>query len=367
MDFAPEDELKILRSSIRAFAADAVAPRVRIMEETGEMPPEFCGLLAGQGLFGISVPFDCGGTQMTSLERLVMLEEVARVSAATAAWLAVQHTAAAALLETGGPREKKEVLPELAAGRQFAALALVPPPGTPGPPITFRTVLGDSYRLDGQASWCYGAPAAEWFLVEGIAPGQDAALFLLSRSAEGLVTGPATPATGLRGCPAGPVQLAAAYVPPEARLGRRPARAVGDVIAAAHALGFCGIVLGVMQAAMEAGLDFATKRVLYGKPIAGLQSVQFRLAEMYADLEAGRLLAYRTAWLMDRDAACALDMVAAYQFLAGSALRGTRKAVEIFGGYGCLQDFPVERFYRDALTLTSRECPIRLDAFPDGG
>jgi len=366
MNFAHEDELKILRQTVRSFAADVLAPEVRLMEETGEMAPRVLDLLASQGLFGISVPFDYGGTQMTSLERLVTLEEVARVSAATATWLAVQHTAATAVLTTGSARDKEEVLPELARGRQFAALALVPPPGTPGPTITFRSVLGDSYRLDGQASWCFGAPVADWFLVEGVAPGQDVALFLLPRSTEGLLAGPATPATGLRGCPAGPVQLSAACVPPESRLGRRPSRTVGDVVAAAHALGFCGIVLGVMQAAMEAGLDFATKRVLYGKPIAGLQSVQFRLAEMYADLEAGRLLAYRTAWLMDRDEACALDIVAAYQFLSGSALRGTRKAVEIFGGYGCLQDFPVERFYRDALTLTSRECPVRLDTASNG-
>ncbi len=350
MDFAPGSDLKLLRKAIREFAEDIVAPQAGIMEDTGRMPPELPGVLAAQGLFGVCLPFACGGTRMTSLERLVTLEEVARISPAAAVYLAAQHTAAAAVLE--GAREKADILPDLAAGRRTAALALSS--GSPG--LTCRITGDGSHRLDGNTAWCQGDAQPAFFLVEARdAPGVPA-LFILPHPTAGVHYGRLSSA-GLRGSQAGPLVLSAACLPPASRLAGFRAGPAGDPVAAVHVLGFAACALGVMQAALDAGLDFARKRVLYGKAIAHLQAVQFRLADMFADLEAGRLMAYQAASRFDQDKATPLDLYALHRFLKSAAVRNCRKAVEIFGGYGALKDFSAERCLRDAQALAAGGFP----------
>jgi len=353
MDFAADEDVKLLQKAVREFSADVVAPLARDMEKTGRMSPELSGALAAQGLLGISIPPAYGGTRLSSLERLVALEEVARVSPACAAYLAAQHTAAAALFSAGGG---EELLPALAAGRGPAALALPAPAG-----ITWHRTEVGSCRLDGQTAWCQGAARPAWFLVEAWDDSGDPAFFVLSYPATGVELGTALPA-GLRGSQAGPLSLNDAR-PAPVWPGER-ARLTADRIVAVHALGFAATALGLMQAALDAALDFARKRVLYGRPIAQLQSVQFRLADMFADLEAGRLMTYRAAFLFDRDRATPLDLYSLHRYMASAAVRIARKAVEVFGGYGALKDFPVERCLRDAQALSAGGFPVHLACSP---
>ena len=362
MDFAAGDELKLMRKAIREFAQDVVAPLAKVMEKTGRMPPELRAALAAQGLCGISVPFAYGGTQMTSLERLLALKEVAKVSPACAVYLAAQHTAAVAVLEAGGERRKEELLPDLAAGRTTVALGLY---ACPGSPLVFRITDDGSYRLDGRVAWCQGDRQPAWFLLEAQDGAESPALFILPHPTAGVEYGSTTPA-GLRGSQAGPLALSDVYLPPGSRLAGFRTPAAGNPVAAVQSLGFAAAALGVMEAAMDAGRDFARKRVLYGNPIAHLQSVQFRLADMFADLEAARFMTYRAATLFDQDKATPLDLYSLHRFVKNAAVRNSRKAVEIFGGYGALKDFPVERCLRDAQALSAGGFPVRLPGAPAG-
>ena len=115
--------------------------------------------------------------------------------------------------------------------------------------------------------------------------------------------------------------------------------------------GIAGIAVGLMEAALEAALKFANERVLYGKPIANLQAIQFKIADMHADLEASRLMLHRACWLLDQNKRADLEMASAKLFCTEAVLRCTRLSMEIMGGYGCMKEYQVERYLRDAQLL----------------
>jgi alkylation response protein AidB-like acyl-CoA dehydrogenase len=158
---------------------------------------------------------------------------------------------------------------------------------------------------------------------------------------------------GFKGCGTGELIFDNCKVPKENLLGK-PGQGLAIAlkgISEYGRVGIIGVALGIMQASYEAALKFSRERVIYGNPISNLPAVYYRIAEIYADIEASRLLAYRAVWLLDQGKNADVEIAAAKFFVTEAALRCTRKAMDIHGGYGCVKEYAVERYCRDAQLL----------------
>ncbi|MGQ9825126.1 MAG: acyl-CoA dehydrogenase family protein [Desulfotomaculales bacterium] len=358
MNFALTAEQEILRRAVREFAEREVAPRVEEMEKTDEAPLDLIKKMGSQGYLGVAVPAAQGGAGLGHLARLILVEEVGRVSAALAMSLQCLHFGAGCVFAFGNEAQKEKYGRDLAQGKILAAAAITEAGGgsDPGGIATEARAEGDGYLLNGRKVFITNSHIADLAVVVAKTkdePKKEFSAFIVERGTPGFRPGRAEDKIGFRGCVTGELVMENCRVPAENLLG-------GEGKGLAVALkgvseygrtGIAGVALGLMQASLEAALKFAGERVLAGKPIALLPTIQFKIAEIYADLEASRLLAYRAAWLLDRGERADTEIAAAKFFAAEAALRCTRKAMDIHGAYGCMKGFPVERYCRDAQLL----------------
>lgn len=358
VNFAHTSEQELLRRAVRDFAEREIAPRVEEMERTDEVPLDLIKKMGSQGYLGVAVPAAEGGTGLGHLARLILLEEVGRVSAALAMSLQCLQFGAGCIFEFGSGEQKKKYGRDLAQGRILAAAAITEAGGgsDPGGIATEARAEGDGYLLNGRKVFITNSHIADLAVVVAKTkdePKKEFSAFIVEKGTPGFRPGRAEEKIGFRGCVTGELVMENCRVPKENLLGEegRGLTIALKGVSEYGRTGITGVALGLMQASLEAALRFAGERVLYGKPIAFLPAIQFKIAEIYADLEASRLLAYRAAWLLDQKMRADTEIAAAKFFAAEAALRCTRKAMDIHGAYGCMKGFPVERYCRDAQLL----------------
>ncbi|MDR1442918.1 MAG: acyl-CoA dehydrogenase family protein [Bifidobacteriaceae bacterium] len=356
MPFHLTDEQELVRTSVREFAEAEVLPLAAVIDREHRPPLENIPKMAEMGILGMTLPPEYGGTGSDYLSLVIALEELSRCCATTGVITEVHASlCCTSILRFGTDEQKRRYLPDMAAGRKIGAFCLTEPAaGSDAAALaTSAQRDGGDYVIDGQKIFITNGSFAEIFIVmarTGDEPGaKGISAFLVDRDTPGFEIGPAERKMGIRGSSTTPITLSGVRVPVSARLGEE---GEGFKIAMsgldAGRTGIAAQALGIAQGALEAAVAYAKERVQFGKPIAALQAIQWMVADMATDIEAGRMLVYQAADLEDRGQPFAAAAAKAKLFCGPMATRVTHAAVQVHGGNGYTEEYPVERMYRDA-------------------
>ncbi len=355
MDFKLSEREELLRKSAREFAESEITPKIEAMEETGDFPLDLLKPMAKLGITGLIAPPEYGGLGLGYLARTIVLEELARVCAAVPMGMQVHHMAIAALNDFGTEEQKKKYIPPLARGETMGCVAITEPSG--GSDVlamqTSAELKGDKWILNGRKCFITNSHTSDYWLV--IAKTGEGAKgftgFIVDKTAPGAKTGRVEHKFGLRGSNTGELVFDHCEIPKENMLGQEGGGlGVGlKTVSESGRTGMAAVALGILQACYEEAGKFASERVLYGKPISALQAINFYVAEIYMELDICRLLCYRASWMKDQNMRFDTESAMAKYYTCDAAARCAKKAIEIHGAYGILQEYKVQRLLRDAM------------------
>ena len=364
MDFDLTGEERILIETLREYAAAEMRPVVADLERRGAYPAEIIRGLADLGILGMSIPEEYGGTGFGALQSSLVLEEIAAVCASTAVTVSVHNTASAGpIARFGNPDQKKRYLPRMATGEILGGFALTEPcAGSDAAAITTRAVRqGDRYVLDGSKTWITNVRAGGVFVLMAVTDPsrgpKGISAFLVEPGYPGFSFGKDEEKMGLRSSLTGEIRLDRCEVPAgnllgEEGMGLRIALATLDT----GRIGIASQAIGIARAAFEASRQHARSREAFGGPIASLQAIQNKIADMAVSIDAARLLTHRAACLADGGARdYTREASEAKLFATEMANRVCYEAVQVFGGYGYSKEYLVERCYRDVRVTTRYE------------
>jgi alkylation response protein AidB-like acyl-CoA dehydrogenase len=354
------DEQREIRNLVRDLARERVAPRAAEIDKSAEFPWDMVDLLREHDLFGLPFDEEHGGTGTSALMVLVAVEELSKVCATTGLLLAVQELGSLGLKLAGTDEQKARWLPRLASGEWLAAYALTEP-GSGSDSAAMRTEArreGDEYVLNGSKRFITNAGVAELYTVFAKTDTAAAAghagisAFVVEASAPGFEVGRIEPKMGIKGSTTGEIFFNDCRIPADSLVGEegegfRIAMRILD--RSRPGIGAQG--LGLAQGATDYALEYAKSRETMGKPIAEHQLIAGMLADMETKCEAARGLLYKCGQLIDEGADGAeLTKISAMAklYCTDVAMDVTTDAVQILGGYGYIQEYPVERMMRDA-------------------
>jgi butyryl-CoA dehydrogenase len=356
MNFDLSPEQKMIRDTARDLASREIAPAAAEIDRTHEFPRKIFARLGELGLLGIMVPEKFGGAGMDTLSYALALEEIARACASTAVAMSVQSSLVAApILKDGTDAQRARWLPDLATGKKIGCFALSEPEaGSDAKAQRTRALRdGDRWVLNGTKNFITNGPVADLAIVvantEPAKGTRGITTFLVPTTTPGLSFGPPDDKLGIRGAPSAQLFLSDCALGDDARLGPE---GEGFKIAMraldGGRIGIAAQALGIARAAFEDAVRYARERKTFGQPIAEHQAIQFKLADMRTEIDAARMLLWRAAVKKDTGGAYSTDAAMAKLFASEVANRAAKEAVQIFGGYGYLRDFPAERHFRDA-------------------
>jgi butyryl-CoA dehydrogenase len=356
MDFELTPEQKLIRDTARDLSQREIAPHAAQIDRSHEFPRKIFARLGEMGLLGIMMPEAWGGAGMDALSYVLAMEEVARACASTSVIMSVQSSLVSApILAAGNDGQRARWLPDLASGRKVGCFALSEPEaGSDAKAQKTRAVrAGTGWVLNGTKNFITNAPVADLALVfattDPAKRSHGISAFLVPTNTPGFKVGPPDDKLGIRGAPSAQIFLTDCAVDDDARLGPE-----GDGFKVAlraldgGRIGIAAQALGIARAAFEDAVAYARERKTFGQPIAEHQAIQFKLADMRTEIDAARMLLWRAAVLKDSGRAYATEASMAKLFASEVANRAAKEAVQIFGGYGYLADFPAERHFRDA-------------------
>jgi len=356
MDFSVSEELVMLREAARNFAEAEVAPHAQDWERAGRFPDEMIGKLGAQGFMGILIPEAYGGAGCNYQAFATILEELARHDGGLALaveahnGLACQH-----ILIAGTEAQKQRYLPPLAAGEQIGSWCLTEPDSGSDAIAMGCTATrdGDGWVLNGTKQFITNGDRAGTYVVMAVtdpdASPRGITVFVVERNTPGLSFGKPEEKLGMRSSDTVAVILDGVRVPDSQRLGAvhggfndvKKVLEHGRVMISALSLGFA-------RGALEEAGRYARERKAFGKTLHRFQSIQNKLADMATDVEAGRLLLYHAAYLLDQGQCSVQKAAMTKLFTSEMATRACMDAIQILGGYGYLRDYNVERYMRDA-------------------
>jgi alkylation response protein AidB-like acyl-CoA dehydrogenase len=352
------DEQREIQELVRTLARERVAPRAAEIDRSAEFPWDMVELLREHDLLGLPFDEQYGGTGTGALMVLVAIEELSKVCATTGLILAVQELGSLGLKLAGTDDQKARYLPRLASGEWLPAYALTEP-GSGSDSAAIRTEArreGDEYVLNGGKRFITNAGVAELYTVFAKTdPGaghSGISAFLVEASAPGFEVGRIEPKMGIKGSTTGEIFLNDCRVPASNLLGEEGEGfpiAMRVLDRSRPGIGAQG--LGLAQGATDYALEYAKSRETMGKPIAEHQLIGATLADMETKCEAGRGLLYRCGRMIDEGVdGPELTKISAMAklFCTDVAMEVTTDAVQILGGYGYIQEYPVERMMRDA-------------------
>ncbi len=355
MDFLLSEREELLRKSVREFAESEITPKIEAMEKTGEFPVELMEPMAKLGITGIIAPPEYGGVGLGYLARTIALEELSRVCAAISMSMQVHHMAISALNDFGTDAQKQKYIPPLAKGETMGVVAVTEPSG--GSDVVGMQATaepkGDKWILNGRKCFITNSHTSDfWVVIAKTAEGaKGLSGFIVEKDHPGAKTGRVEHKVGLRGTNTGELVFDNCEIPKENILGQEGGGlAVAlKTVSESGRPGMAATALGIIGACLEEAAKFASERVLYGKPISSLQAIGFYLAEIYTELDICRLLCYRASWMKDQNMRCDTENAMAKSYTCDAAVQCARKAVEIHGSYGILQEYTVQRLLRDAM------------------
>ena len=354
-DFSLTPEQESLRDLARKFARTEMAPHAAACDREGRFPEEIARKAWELGLMNLNVPTEYGGSGLGLFEQCLIVEEMAHACAGMTTSIIANCLALEPIILGGSEEQKQRFLGPFCASYHLASFALTEPAGgsDAGSLKTRARRDGDAYVLDGEKCFITNAPHASLYTVFATL---DPALrhkgicaFVVPRSSPGVQPGKDEEKMGHRASSTSTVRFDGVRVPVADRLG-----AEGDGFSIAMRTldqtrtPIGALATGIGQAAMDHAADYATKRVTFGKPIAEHQAIQIKLANMAQEIHAARLLTWHAAWTIDRGQRGSLESSIAKCFASDAAMRAADEAIQVFGGYGYMKEYPVEKLLRDA-------------------
>ena len=356
MDFDLTPEQELLRKTVREFAEREIRPVAAHVDETGEFPRDTIAKAAGLGLLGIVIPPEYEGAGLDSVSLATAIEEIARVCGSHALIVAAHNSLCTGNIWLAGTEEqKRRYVPDLASGRKLGAWALTEPKSGSDAAAMETTAKRTSagWDLNGTKNLCTNAPVAGTYVIMAVTDRTKGArgisAFLVERGNPGLAIGRVEDKLGVRGSVTSQVLLTDCEVPRDALLGRPEEGFVNALrILDGGRIGIGAMAVGLSQGAFEEALRYARDRVQFGRPIADHQAIQFMLADMAMRIDASRILVHRAAWRRDAGLPFTREASMAKLYASETSSFVTNKAVQIHGGYGYINDYPVGRMLRDA-------------------
>jgi acyl-CoA dehydrogenase len=349
------EEQDMMRKMVRDFAQTEIAPFVEYMEK-GEFPRPILNKMAELGLMGITVPEHYGGSGMDFMSYIIAIHEISKVSATVGVILSV-HTSVGTnpILYFGTEEQKQKYVPKLASGEYLGAFCLTEPSaGSDAKSLRSRAVKqGDHYIINGSKVFITNGGEADVYIVFAStnpeAGSRGVSAFIVEKDTTGLIVGKDEKKMGLHGSRTVQLTFEDMKVPAENLLGEE---GQGFKIAMANLdvgrIGIAAQALGIAEAAYEHAVAYAKERHQFGKPIAAQQAIGFKLADMATSIEGAKLLVYRAADLRTKGLPCGKEASMAKLFASRTAVEVTTEAIQVYGGYGYTEEYPVERLFRDA-------------------
>jgi len=352
------EEHILLRDAVRVLADEQIAPRAAEIDRQAQFPEDVRQLLANHDILAIPFAERHGGLGGDLLTLCLAIEQISRVCATSALILAVQALGAIPIQVAGSPEQQDRWLPDLASGRKLIAFALTEADAGSDPSgIRTRAVRdGDDYVIDGAKRFISHASVADYVVVfavtnpEAEKPSRRLSAILVETDRPGFKVTRLEHKMGIRGSPTAELAFDGVRVPVANRLGQEgQGFAIAMQTFERSRPGIAAQAVGIAQGALEAATRYANQRRQFGKPIGELQMVQAMLADMDASTEAARQLLYTACQEIEAGAPDAARWAALCKLVAGdAAMRVTTDAVQVFGGYGYIDEYPVERMMRDA-------------------
>ncbi len=364
MDFDLSDEQRLLRDTVRDFAVREVKPVAEELDRTKAFPYEIVAKLGELGLMGIPFPEEYGGGGADTLSYALAVEELARIDSSVCITMAA-HTSLGTMpiYLWGSDEQRADWLPDLCSGRKLAAFGLTEPEaGSDAGNTRTRAVLEDGeWVVDGAKQFITnaGTEISGCVTITAVTGGdgtKEISNLIVPNGTPGYEPGEPYRKMGWNASDTRPLSFDAARLPESSLLGRR-----GDGfknflhILDGGRIGVAAMAVGLAQGALDEAISYANERKAFGKTIGKFQAIQAKIADISSQLEAARLLTYRAAIQKDRGESFTLTAAQAKLITGRLAVRACEEAVQIHGGYGFIEEYPVCRFYRDAKILTIGE------------
>jgi short-chain 2-methylacyl-CoA dehydrogenase len=361
MDFDLSPDHELIRRTVREFAEAEVAPVAEELDREKRFPYEIVAKLGELGLMGIPFPEEVGGAGGDSRAYAIAVEELARVDSSVAITMCAHTSLGTQPIFLFGSREQQEEwLPELTAGRKLGAFGLTEPEaGSDAGNVRTRARLdGGEWVIDGAKQFITnaGTDISGLVTITARTGPEEISNLLVPNGTPGYAQGEPYRKMGWNASDTRPLSFTDCRVPEENLLGRRGAgfRQFLHILDIGR-IGVAAMGVGLAQGALDQALAYAKARKAFGRPIVKFQAIQAKLADMATEIEAARLLTYKAARLKDAGRPFTLTAAQAKLKTGRLAVRCADEAVQIHGGYGYMEEYPVCRFYRDAKVLTIGE------------
>uniref|UniRef100_E6QL73 Acyl-CoA dehydrogenase n=1 Tax=mine drainage metagenome TaxID=410659 RepID=E6QL73_9ZZZZ len=361
--FVLTEEQEQLRREIRAFAAREIAPNVMAWDESGQFPLAVVKQLGAMGLLGVLFPPEYGGAGLTYVDYILAIEELSAVDGSIGLTVAAHNSLGSNHIFLAGNEEQRQrYIPRLARGEWLAAWGLTEP-GSGSDASSARTTAvrkGDRYVLNGNKTFITNGHYADVVVVIAVTDSSQGthglSAFAVEKGTPGFHPGRKENKLGLRASDTSELIFEDCEIPAENLLGREGEGFIDAMrVLDGGRISIAALSLGIARGALDATLKYVKERRQFGKAIAEFQGIQWKLADMATELHAARVLTQRAAVLKDGGRRVTLESSMAKLMASEVAVRICNDAVQLFGGYGFIKDYPVEKFYRDVKLCTIGE------------
>jgi butyryl-CoA dehydrogenase len=356
MKFDLTEEQLMVRDTARDFAARELDPIAAQLDEEATFPADKVAMLGEMGLMGVAIPEEDGGGDMDYVSYVLAMEEISRACAGTGVIMSVNNSLVCdPLSKYCTPEQKKEFLVPLASGEKLGCFGLTEPAaGSDVSSMKTSAVLdGDEWVLNGEKNFITNGPNSQITIIFAYTDKEQRhkgiSAFIVPMDTPGVSAGPKEKKLGIRASHSSSIFLEDARIPKTNLLGELgQGFKIAMTTLDAGRIGIASQALGIARAALEESVAFAKERQAFGKPIAGLQAIQFKIADMATRLDAARLLTLQAAYLKDSGQRFNQQSAMCKVYAAEAATFVTHQAIQIHGGYGYTTEYAAERHYRDA-------------------
>ena len=363
MEFSFSEDQRLLRKTVREFAETEIAPTVMQYDESQEFPREIMHKVGELGLLGILFPEEYGGAGLGYIEYAMIVEELSRVDGSIGISVAAHNGLCGNHIYMAGTEaQKQKFLVPLASGAWLGGWSLTEPTAGSDAGGTRTTARqdGDYWILNGSKTFTTHGSVGQVVVVFAVTDRDQGkrgiSAFVIEHGHPGFHKGKKENKMGLRASDTSEVVMEDCRVPADQMLGQRGQGFIDAMkILDGGRISIGALALGMARGAYDAALSYANQRRQFGKSIAEFQAIQFMLADMATKIDAAALLIYRAAWMKDQGLATTKESAMAKLFASEIGIEVADKALQIFGGYGYVKDFPVEKYYRDMKLCTIGE------------
>jgi alkylation response protein AidB-like acyl-CoA dehydrogenase len=364
VEFAFTDEQNLLRRTVREFAESEIAPHVMKFDESQEFPLDIARKAGELGFYGALFPESYGGAGLGYVEYVTIVEELSRIDGSVGISVAAHNSLCTNhLYQCGSEEQRRTYLPNLCSGRWIGAWSLTEPTAgsdAGGTKTTARSDASGAWVLNGSKTFTthgsVGDVAVIFAVTDPDKGKKGISAFVVEKGTPGFRAGKKENKLGLRASDTSEIIMEDCRIGADQLVGRRGEGFVDAMkILDGGRISIAALALGMARGAFDAALSYARERRQFGKAIAEFQAIQIMLAEMATRIDAASLLTYRAAWLKDQGAKTTVESAMAKLFASEIGCYVVDRALQIFGGYGYVKDFPAEKYFRDMRLCTIGE------------